>query len=269
MDHDQLRELTGAYALGLLSEDERRLLETHLRVCPECAREVDALIATVRTLPLAVSPAEPRPELRSRILASVVAQQQAADTTRVPPRTVRKPSVLPYGLAAAASIAAVLIGLYAFTLRQRVADLESRLRTVSAAQLAADRRLVSLQADARRAQEIETILGAPDVRRQDLKGLSPAKDAYARAFWSPSRGIVFATAGLPRAPADKVYQLWLVPRGAAPISVGLLSPDRDGRTTDVVPVPGAIREGGAFAVTLEPAGGVPAPTGEMYLLGAS
>jgi len=272
MDHDQLRELTGAYALGLLHEDERQILESHLRLCPECAREVEDSIATVKALPYAVSPVEPRAGLRDRIVASVAAQSresgEATSMTETPPRIVRKSSLLPYGLAAAASLAAVLTGFYAFTLRERIEDLEARLRTISAAQLASERRLVSLQADAARAREIEAILGAPDVRRQDLKGLEPAKDAYARAFWSPSRGIVFASAGLPRAAADKVYQLWIVPRGGQPISVGLLSPDRDGRTTDVVASPGEISEGSAFAVTLEPAGGVPAPAGAMYLLGS-
>lgn len=273
MDHEQLRELTGAYALGLLSEDEREILAAHLRACPECAQEADELIATVRTLPYAVSPAEPRAGLRDRIVASVIAQQQgdtaaSAVAHAAAPAVARRSMLLPYGLAAAASIAAVLAGLYAYTLRQRIDDLEARLRIVSAAQLAAEQRLVGLQADATRARQIAAILAAPDVRRQDLKGLEPARNAYARAFWSPSRGIVFATAGLPRPPADKVYQLWIVPRGASPISVSLLSSGLDGRTTDVAAVPGELSEGSAFAVTLEPAGGVPAPTGPMYLLGS-
>ena len=40
MTHDELRELTGGYALGVLSEAERRAIETHLPTCVECAREV-------------------------------------------------------------------------------------------------------------------------------------------------------------------------------------------------------------------------------------
>lgn len=273
MEHDQLRELTGAYALGLLHEDERRVLEAHLRVCPECTREAEELIATVSTLPYAVEPAEPRAELRTRIVKSMLAESRksvgTAGAAHVARAGARKPNLLlPYGLAAAASIAAVLIGLYAYTLRERIEDLESRLRTATAAQLAAERRLVGLQADADRARQIEAILSAPDIRRQDLKGLEPAKGAYARAFWSPTRGLVFATAGLPRPPGDRVYQLWVVPSGADAISVGLLSPDPDGRSADVIPGPRDVREGSVFAVTLEPAGGVPAPTGPMYLRGS-
>jgi anti-sigma-K factor RskA len=273
MDHDQLRELTGAYALGLLHEDERQVLEAHIRVCSECAREAEELIATVSTLPYAVQPAEPRADLRTRIVNAALAESRAsagtAATTRAAGAGVRKPNLLlPYGLAAAASIAAVLIGLYAYTLRERIGDLESRLRTATAAQLAAERTLVGLQADADRARQIEAILSAPDVRRQDLKGLEPAKGAYARAIWSPTRGLVFATAGLPRPPGDQVYQLWVVPSVGDPISVGLLSPDPDGRSADVIPGPRDVREGSTFAVTLEPAGGVPAPTGPMYLRGS-
>ena len=273
MDHDQLRELTGAYALGLLREDERQVLEAHLRVCPECAREAEELIATVSMLPYAVEPAEPRADLRTRIVNSALAETRASGATAAtahPARagTRRSNLLVPYGLAAAASIAAVLIGLYAYTLRGRIDDLESRLRMATAAQLAAERTNVGLQADADRARDIEAILSAPDVRRQDLKGLEPAKGAYARAFWSPSRGIVFATAGLPRPPDDRVYQLWIVPRGAQPISVGLLPPDPDGRSANVIPGPRDVDNGSAFAVTLEPAGGVPAPTGPMYLRGS-
>ena len=40
MSHDELRELSGGYALGALSDADRRLFEAHLSTCPECAGEV-------------------------------------------------------------------------------------------------------------------------------------------------------------------------------------------------------------------------------------
>ena len=56
--------------------------------------------------------------------------------------------------------------------------------------------------------------------------------------------------------------------GSTPRSEGVFPVDERGQARHVLPeVPGA--EGvGAFAVTLEPAGGVPAPTGPMVLLGS-
>ena len=64
-----------------------------------------------------------------------------------------------------------------------------------------------------------------------------------------------------------MYQVWVV-TGQAPVSAGLLTPGPDRRgaqtffnTPPDIPAPAAV------AVTIEPAGGVPAPTGDMYLVG--
>jgi anti-sigma-K factor RskA len=63
-----------------------------------------------------------------------------------------------------------------------------------------------------------------------------------------------------------VYQLWLVTDGA-PVSAALITPDPDGAARALVSGVGTI-EPKAFALTVEPAGGVPAPTGAMFLLGS-
>lgn len=57
---------------------------------------------------------------------------------------------------------------------------------------------------------------------------------------------------MPTLPADRAYQLWLIPDGGTPQSVALM----DGRTSVVTPVAGA----DTLAVTVEPAGGSPGPT---------
>jgi anti-sigma-K factor RskA len=84
---------------------------------------------------------------------------------------------------------------------------------------------------------------------------------------SPSDGtIVFTAHGLPPIPADRVYQLWAVVGNAA-ISGGIFTADASGRgqlVTELAPMDGVPA---AIAVTLEPAGGVPQPTGPKYLLG--
>ena len=53
------------------------------------------------------------------------------------------------------------------------------------------------------------------------------------------------------------------------MSAGVFSVDASGTgSLSVAPLPG-VSAVNAFAVTLEPAGGLPAPSGEMYLLGKS
>ncbi|MEO1309967.1 MAG: anti-sigma factor [Pseudomonadota bacterium] len=64
-------------------------------------------------------------------------------------------------------------------------------------------------------------------------------------------------------------ELWLIPEGEAPVSLGVFSPETDGD----VPLPEDIREkvraGAALAISLEPAGGSPtgAPTGPIIAIG--
>lgn len=74
-------------------------------------------------------------------------------------------------------------------------------------------------------------------------------------------------------PADvqgRVNELWIIPAGQAPISLGLLSAE----TTQVIDVPAAlrsqIRAGATLAVTLEPKLGIPhaAPTGPIVAKGS-
>ena len=53
----------------------------------------------------------------------------------------------------------------------------------------------------------------------------------------------------------------------APINVGLMKPDNEGRVTAMFPTPADLPQPVAMAVTIEPDGGVPAPTGDKYLVG--
>src|SRR5947208_1238357 len=53
----------------------------------------------------------------------------------------------------------------------------------------------------------------------------------------------------------------------APVSAGLLKPDETGRLTSVLDTPSDIPAPAALAVTIEPEGGSPGPTGAKYLVG--
>jgi anti-sigma-K factor RskA len=74
---------------------------------------------------------------------------------------------------------------------------------------------------------------------------------------------------LPALPRNKDYQLWVI-KGKTPISAGVFSVSDT--TANFFRIDGLAvtdpREISAFAVTLEPKGGLPAPTGDMYLAGS-
>lgn len=207
----------------------------------------------------AVPQVDPPLALRARVLESV-----AGRAVRPAPA---RPAVWQFATAASLA-AAVGLGLYTSQLRGRITVLEDELRDTRVRANAAEQRVADAQRTAAGAQVSLAVLTAPDVARIDLAGQPPvAPQASARAFWSRSRGMVFTASNLPPLPAGRVYQLWVVTKEPAPLSAGLLTPDAQGGVNETFPTPPDIPQPVALAVTIEPAGGVPAPTGEKYLIG--
>jgi hypothetical protein len=201
-----------------------------------------------------VPEAEPAPEVRARLLAAI-----------------SKPSSSSWSvswLAAAASIAlAIVLGGYSAQLRARVAGLESQLREATRRAEASEGQVAEARRVAFDAQSQIAVLAAPDLARIDLAGQPVAPTAAARAFWSRTRGLVFTASNLPAPPPGRAYQLWVLTAQPAPISAGMLVVDASGRVTARFDTPLDLPRPVAMAVTLEPEGGVPAPTGEKYLVG--
>ena len=259
--HDHLGEQTGLYVLGALTPAERQAFEAHLAVCAECAAEVQALAPVVAALGESVPAAAPSPDVRRRLLARI-SQVERIET----PRAGRGG-----WLAAAASIAlAVGLSGYAVQLRGRVSTLETRLREAVLRADNGDRQLADARGRAIEAQSKLAVLAAPDLARIDLAGQPVAPRAVARAFWSRSHGLVFTASNLPAPPPGRTYQLWVLAAGATgpvPISAGLMKPDANGLINAVFNTPPDLPQPVAMAVTLEPEGGVPSPTGDKYLVG--
>jgi len=103
-------------------------------------------------------------------------------------------------------------------------------------------------------------------RSVELSGTPEATSATAKLTYDNTGRALLVTNGLPRAPAGKEYQLWFIV-GGKPLPGKTFNPDNTGRGTSTDQVPDAARNAAVFAVTLEPAGGVSAPTGAIYLRG--
>jgi anti-sigma-K factor RskA len=211
----------------------------------------------------AVPQVDPPAELRARVLASI-----GGDRTRRDSADKRATTFGFAGwLATAAALALVVgLGVYTVELRGRIATLESDLREANVRADASQRQVADAQRAASSAQASVAVLTAPDVARVDLAGQPVAPTASARAFWSRSRGMVFTGTNLPQLPPGRTYQLWVV-TAQAPISAGLLKPNAQGGVSGTFATPADIPTPVALAVTIEPEGGVPAPTGEKFLVG--
>jgi len=238
--HEELKANAAGYVLGSLDPEERRAFESHLAGCAECSAEVASWRPVVGALATAVPQVTPRAELRGRILSSAAGARTGAHL-----HDRKSRAALTWLPLAAAIVIAVGAALYVARLQRQMGELQARFD---------------------QAQSTTAVLAAPDLARIDLQGQPVAPDARARALWSRSRGLVFTAANLPPAPAGKAYQVWVV-TAQAPISAGLLTPDSNGVGTQYYMTPADIAPPVAVAVTLEPAGGVPAPSGERYLIG--
>jgi hypothetical protein len=209
-------------------------------------------------LAIGVPQRTPPAELLGRVLAAVGSNAPAED---------RRGRAWTAWLPIAAMLAlTTAMGIHAARLQTRVEGLESRLNDALMQASLADQRVADSRRVAAELQSAMGVLAAPDLARIDLAGQPAAPSASARALWSRARGMVFTASNLPPLPEGRVYQVWVV-AGTAPISAGLLTPDASGggmayyNTAPDIPAPQAI------AVTIEPAGGLPAPTGAFYLMG--
>jgi len=270
-DHDRLQDSAGLYVLGALALADRVEFERHLQSCEDCTAEVHSLAGVTSVLPHAVPLVDPPSSLRSRVMAITGRSTAApAHVVSLPARPVRsRPWVSSAGWLSAAALLLVSVGLGVYStslqreitnLRTEVSDLNARLNQ-SDQRVAAATRLVAL-ADARMA-----VLTAPDLTQVDLQGQQPvAPQASGRAFYSRTRGLVFTASDLPPLRTGRTYQLWLV-TAQAPVSAGLFDIDNAGRVTQTFTTAPDVARPVAIAVTEEPAGGVPAPTGDKYLVG--
>ncbi len=250
-DHEQFGDLAGAYALGALDAADRAAFERHLPTCAQCQQLVADARIVAAALPHTVTPMEPPAALRNRIMMAAGPASSAGMTG---------------WLAAAAAVVAIVAGGFAWTQYRQVAASQMAATQAQAQVEALQAQLTALQGQADTARQAIDILAADDLARVELTGQPAAPASTGRAYWSATRGLLFSAVNLPQLPAGRVYQLWFV-TAAAPVSAALVTPDAAGRYTVITRAPGGVTPT-AFAVTIEPAGGLPAPSGAFYLLGS-
>jgi hypothetical protein len=221
----------------------------------------------------AVPQVTPRAALRDRVLLAVGAGDARPTAVGVPAaRQTEAQSrwAMSNWLAYAACVAlATVAGLYAMNLRARVESLEERLEVAQLRLAAADRAMVDARRVAFETTSAMAVLAAADLARVDLQGLPAVPQAAGRALWSRQSGMVFAATNLPPLEEKRIYQVWVIPDGRAPISAGLVAPDDTGRGVAIFRTPIDVTGPVTVAVTIEPEGGVPAPTSAPFLAGRS
>jgi anti-sigma-K factor RskA len=262
----RFEELLPAYALGALDGEDLHELELHLTEgCEECRRQLNRWERDLEALAESVAPVEPAETTRARVLKLTAGAAPSA-APRGEPRLPRLPRWIPF-----AAAALLLLGIWGVAgqlgtrneLRQLTAERDRLARQVADL----DREVGLARAEAKRAAQALQVLAAPGVQSVVLAGLGPTPGATGHTYVNPqSRDALFYAFNLPPLAPEKTYQLWFI-AGGKPVSAGTFAVDPRGTGSVRVERVTEAKDIQAWAVTIEPQGGVPQPTGPMVLKG--
>ena len=249
--HEQFADDLALYALGALSGAEKIALEKHLQECASCRRELEQLRGDGALLALSTSGPRPPARSKSRLMNAIGKE----------PRTQPARSRLNWwailGWAAAAVMLVFVIGVTRHNKRlsSTIAELSSM---VEKERISGDE-----------ARRIADVMHASDAMPYEILPVSmKTKMPAGKAIYSRDRsGLVFVASNLQPVPAQKVYELWLIPVKGAPIPAGMFKPDSHGMAMVMnPPLPSGV-EAKAFAITIEPEQGSSAPTAPIVMMG--
>ena len=300
MTHDEAFADLDALAFDLLDEAERTAIMKHIESCDECRAELDRRRAMVADLAFAAPLSNDtatggRARIRERLMARAAAEKPPVHTAPVqtgaiPSRAKRSnghgrpsaaPILLPTAvpapvqsrlqrqlpfLAAAASILFVAtLGMLGIAIHDRDA-MKDALDTQKRASISAARAADSMSAALATRDSVIAGLTGRDVTMMTLTSTA-AQAPYARMFWDRARNRwTFIAHNMPELKAGRTYQLWLV-TAKAKISAGTFEP-KNGEA--ILQATYALTDPlAAIAVTEEPAGGVPQPTGAPVIAAAA
>jgi hypothetical protein len=207
-----------------------------------------------------------RPQHTAPVSGATVSARQATGSHVIPfePRSRGRLGRTLGTLALAAAVLITAFGIYDWRTQARRGGVETAAGAPDSS-LAAQ--VASLRASVAQKDSLISALTGMHTRVIDLVAYN-SSDPMARIFWDQKKQMFMMYASnVSMPPRGKTYQVWLMPRGAAPVSAGTFMPDSTGSAIMVAKQPmepGALRR---IAVTEEPSGGVASPSGPVVFAG--
>jgi hypothetical protein len=280
-DDDDPRLSTGAFSLDALSAAEAESFERAADASPSLREERDGLVETAGLLGLATTPVAPSERMKTDLMAKLATTPQlprierdtAAPDAPAPSETPAPDAPAPVATPAPDASLASTAGPAETRARSRWFARPATLVAgiAAAAALFIGGGVVGTAVTGGFGTDALT-----DVSASGLAQITAAEDSQrstvpvegggtATLVWSNSLGrSAVVVDGLAPLPDGKVYEAWYIDsEGAAP--AGTFTAAGDGTSWHVLA--GAMRPGDAIGVTVEPAGGSPAPTTDPILVG--
>jgi anti-sigma-K factor RskA len=282
-------------AAGVLDADEQQDLRAHLATgCPQCSGYRAEAEAVLAQLSLAADPVAPPAGARDRLMQRVnefqlnqsrlnALGQKAKNSEDSKSISYSLPNnrrwdweriILPASLAAVLAVAVTLGAVAWLRPKQQVAVVPST-DSVKAFQVMLDQQAEVIRHDEEVLKHDQERILELQSATQKTSGLNFAELkgdkqplALGRVFIdAEDKKWYFFTSGMQPAPDGKTYELWVISDNQK-LPAGTFQVNADGSATLLGKVP-ALKPGApiTLAVTDEPAGGVPVPTGNIQILG--
>ena len=240
MTPEELRDYSDLQALGVLDPDERSELREAAAVDPQTFASLRrGSVELVSRLANFVKIVEPPARLRARVISMVTPAGAGA--------TIQKRG-FGWGLVFATSsvLLLALSGLLAYQI---------------------NRLSVARRADNARFAEATALMAAPDTR-EVVFGTGKPRPPQGRVFVNGGKGFVLLASNLTELGPDKTYEMWVIPKGQKPVPSGLFRSRSDGSALHYEPGVIDTANVGAFAVSVEPAGGSAQPSTQPIIVAA-
>lgn len=262
-----------SYALGLCNATEAADVERMCASHPVIKAELDAIQLSLGNYAQAHS-VTPPPSVKANIFNQIDELEKAENSieekhqTKVIPISTGTTSNNPYKYFAAASIVLLglsVIGNIVFYGKWKQAN-EQVIALNSEKNVLADG-LKTNTVKLNNMQQSLAVMSNPDISRVMMKGVEKSPESLAVIYWNKqNKEVYIEVKNLPKLEDGKQYQLWAIVDGK-PVDAGML-PLNDSDSTIIKMKD--FESAQAFAITIEKAGGSPAPTLEqMVVMGAT
>lgn len=267
MDNQTFTELASAYVLGALSPEERKSFEKELSsITTEQKDELRQLLLVSESLNLAGEEQSAGSHVKEEIFRVIAAKEMTKSKAGNESSIFEKIAAF-FGLdKPALSLVVSFVLLFStIGISFYASSLYDELELTQ-------RQLALVENEFESQQRVISVLYSPQLTFVDLGGTDADPEGYGKVMWCQKDKFgVIQLANLSNIPDDKDYQLWVIKEGVeAPISAGVFNiENRPGGTIYIDELVETDRSLiNAFAVSIEPKGGMPQPTGDIVLLGA-
>jgi anti-sigma-K factor RskA len=232
MNSPELEELAALQALGLLDDAGRKALRDDTERDPSAHAVIEAFDESAALMVYDTPQVPPPPSVKRELMRSLSVAPK-------PAKIIFFPQWLPYAVAACVMAVAVYQANEVFSLKREVGAQQDKVAALQHHGEMADMRIAALEA-------------------KNGAYLS----AHVMVAWDPdTHNGVISIQNLPPPPAGHDYQLWVLDPGVpAPVSAGVLRMHSGSQEFAMQPVHS---NGPGFAISLEPSGGRPTPTGAI------